>query len=67
MDSAGNIVVADSENHRVQVFGADGLFFCAFGSEGSGDGEFDFPIGVVVDSAGNIIVTDTNNCWVQVF
>ncbi len=38
----------------------------AFGSNGSGSGEFSFPRGVAVDGAGNIVVADTNNDRVQI-
>ena len=42
-------------------------FYFAFGSEGTGDGEFDSPTGIAVDSGGNIYVADTFNDRVQVF
>ncbi len=38
-----------------------------FGSEGSGDGQFDFPPGIALDSSGNIYVTDFGNHRVQIF
>ena len=44
---------------------ADFLF--SFGSPGSGDGEFNSPVGVAVDSAGNIYVADQNNSRLQKF
>jgi tripartite motif-containing protein 71 len=62
-----DIVVADSYNHRVQIFDAEGNFLHKFGSDGSGDGQFSFPKGVAISKAGNIIVTDYNNHRVQIF
>ena len=39
-----------------------------FGSLGSGDGQFNLPLGVTVDpSSGNILVADRNNNRIQVF
>jgi len=38
-----------------------------FGSQGSGDGQFSFPVGIAVDGPGNIYVADTNNHRVQKF
>ena len=34
---------------------------------GSGDGQFDGPLGIAVDGSGNVYVTDNNNNRVQVF
>jgi streptogramin lyase len=42
-------------------------FKFAFGSQGSGNGEFNFPSAIAVDSGGNIYVADTFNDRVQVF
>jgi len=42
-------------------------FKFAFGSQGSGDGQFENPTGIAVDSGGNIYVADTFNDRVQVF
>ena len=54
----GSVVVADSSNHRVQVFDSNGRFLHAFGKQGSGDGELDNPAGVAVNRIGQIIVSD---------
>jgi DNA-binding beta-propeller fold protein YncE len=59
--------VVDTANHRVQVFNSSGVFQSAFGSSGSGNGQFSSPIGIAVGSGGNIYVADTNNNRVQVF
>ena len=63
----GTIVVADTFNHRVQVFSPNGTFLFKFGSEGSGTGEFSYPLGVSLTRDGRIIVADTFNHRVQVF
>jgi len=44
-NSRGEIVIVDSENHRIQVFDGNGKFMFKFGSQGNGNGEFDQPQG----------------------
>lgn len=66
-DGAGNIIVADRGNHRIQVLSAAGNFITAFGGEGSAPGKFRNPIGVDVDASGNVYVTDLSNNRVQKF
>ena len=40
---------------------------CLAGISGSGDGQFDTPLGIAVDAMKNIYVADTNNNRIQVF
>jgi DNA-binding beta-propeller fold protein YncE len=62
------IIVADTLNHRIQVFGSNGNFLFKFGSEGFDDGQFRYPSGVAYDPNNNrIIVADTYNDRIQVF
>src|SRR5439155_3914247 len=42
-DGSGNVYVADAGNHRIQKFDANGTFLTAWGSPGSGDGQFRGP------------------------
>jgi DNA-binding beta-propeller fold protein YncE len=66
-DHQGNVVVADTDNHRLQVIRlSDGTCLRTIGSEGSGAGQFNRPFGVAFDSAGHIIVADADNHRVQV-
>lgn len=67
VDGAGNIYVADTDNHRVQKFDSSGGFVGAWGSQGFGNGEFFFPFDVAVDSAGNVYVADYGNSRIQKF
>ncbi|XP_077555540.1 tripartite motif containing protein thin isoform X1 [Haemaphysalis longicornis] len=62
-----SIVVADSSNHRVQVFDASGRFQHEFGTYGSSEGEFDCLAGVAVNRIGQFIVSDRYNHRVQIF
>ena len=61
------IVVADGNNHRIQIFDEQGAFLLAFGLNGDGDGQFSYPRGVVVDQRGNYVVSDSGNHRVQIF
>ncbi len=67
---AGYIYVADSNNHRVQVFDRTTRAYVATlgtGSCGSGNTQFCTPTDVAVDAAGNIYVADLSNDRVQQF
>ncbi|MDP6314547.1 MAG: hypothetical protein QGF76_09755, partial [Arenicellales bacterium] len=66
-DGSGNVYVADTYNHRVQVFDSSGNFLRKWGSRGSANGQFRYPPGIAVDGSGNVYVADTYNHRVQVF
>ena len=64
----GMIAVAERGNHRIQVFDSNGTFAFKFGSNGTGDGEFNQPISVAISpSGGRIAVADIHNHRIQVF
>lgn len=67
MTQKGLIVVADSKNHRIQVFNSQGQFICKFGSKRQGDDQFDFIGKVAIDFQERILITDTNLNRVQIF
>jgi hypothetical protein len=54
----GDILVADSGNHRIQRFAEDGAFRATYGSEGDGPGQLRAPSGVGADSRGHIFIAD---------
>ncbi|KAK8403974.1 hypothetical protein O3P69_000196 [Scylla paramamosain] len=62
-----SIVVADSSNHRVQVFDQQGKFIKEFGAYGSAEGEFDCLAGVAVNRIGQFIIADRYNHRIQIF
>lgn len=69
-DRQGHLYVGDFENQRVQKFDLKGKFLLAFGTAGSGDGQFgrySGSNGLAVDQAGNIFVADSANQRVQKF
>lgn len=65
----GSVYVADTWNHRVQKFTADGSFIKMWGSFGQGEQPDAFwgPRGLAVDSQGRVFVVDTGNKRVVVF
>jgi DNA-binding beta-propeller fold protein YncE len=78
VDSAGNIYVADTWNHRIQKFDKDGKFLIAWGgfinladAAASGapenDSKFYGPRGIAIGPDGNVYVTDTGNKRVSIF
>lgn len=67
VDASGNIIVADSRNHRVQIFLPDGRFLAKFGTMGSGPGQLDRPSGICTTADGRVVVVDFGNNRVQLF
>jgi len=67
VDSRGRVYVADTQNHRIQVFSRNGTFLFTWGSGGNGNGFFDSANDVAVDAAGQVYVADTENNRIQVF
>ena len=63
VDSNGNIIVCDYDNHRIQMFDFQGNFI----SNGNENGQFNNPIGITMNSKGNIHVSDFGNNIVQIF
>jgi sugar lactone lactonase YvrE len=75
VNSRGEVVIADSGNHRIQVTAGSadnlrelpGQFRFAFGQRGSGPGAFENPTAVAVDRNDNIYVADSDNHRIQKF
>jgi DNA-binding beta-propeller fold protein YncE len=67
IDSADRLWVADSCNHRVQIFSRDGKFLREHGKAGPGLGEMSYPYDVRVDRAGYEFVCEFGNSRVQIF
>lgn len=67
VDFADRIYVADSCNHRIQVFTAEGKFLTAYGKAGTGAGELSYPYDIQVDAQGWQFVCEFGNSRIQVF
>ena len=61
------VVVADDQNHRVQVFDSNGTLLRTFGHQGEKAGEFMYPTGIVIDKGRNIFITEWGYHRVQIF
>jgi hypothetical protein len=59
--------VPDSENHRVQVFRADGTYVSGWGSAGAANGQFNHPTVVAVHPTAGVFVDDKDNSRIQRF
>ncbi len=66
-DTPYRIVVADSGNHRLQVFDELGLFVSSFGSFGTAPGQFNHPQGITFSPDGQLWVVDQGNNRLQLF
>ena len=67
VDSEDRIYVADSCNHRIQVFSAAGEFLRTYGSAGSGSGELSYPYDIRIDGNGVQYVCEFGNSRLQIF
>ena len=63
----GQVYVADSGHHCVQVLKPGLSFSHSFGKEGPENGNFTKPYDVAVDSKGHVYVTDSNSNRIQKF
>jgi len=67
MDRADRLYVADSCNHRVQIFSSDGKWLQTYGRAGRGTGELSYPYDVRVDDTGHQYVCEFGNSRIQIF
>jgi DNA-binding beta-propeller fold protein YncE len=65
----GSVYVADTWNHRIQKFSADGKPLLAWGKNGLADTPESFygPRGIAVDAQGRVYVADTGNKRIVIF
>ncbi|KYG62742.1 hypothetical protein AZI87_15785 [Bdellovibrio bacteriovorus] len=61
VDASQNIWVAESHNHRIQQFDNNGDFLMKVGSNGTGDGQFQYPGAIAVTNDGSFFVADNGN------
>ena len=66
-DCTGKVYVADRNNHRIQVFTAEGQFVRMLGRRGQGRGELSEPYGVAIDTSGMVYVSENQNHRISVF
>ena len=61
VDGNGNILVADTNNGRIEKFSPTGNFLSVIASKGTGQGQLGEPNGIAVDRAGNIYVAEVGS------
>ena len=66
VNNRGEVAVADTQNHRIQLFTSDGQYLRAIGSKDTGNAEMKNPKGVTFDQYGRVIVADTGNDRIQI-
>ena len=66
-DYKGNYLVADGNNHEIQVFNSKGCFLYSFGEFGINNGKFRYPSGITCDLFGNYVILDKGNHRIQIF
>lgn len=67
IDAADRLYVADSCNHRIQVFSPEGKWLREYGKAGSSVGELSYPYDIRVDEAGRQYVCEFGNSRIQIF
>jgi len=67
VDSSGDVYVAVHGDHAIKKYNSNGVYITQWGSEGTGDLQFDEPRGIGIDSSGYIYVVDYGNHRIQKF
>lgn len=74
VDRDSQVIVSDVLNHRLQILAFDARsspptlrHVRSFGSNGTGDGEFNFPRGLALNDEGHLFVCDACNHRIQIF
>jgi DNA-binding beta-propeller fold protein YncE len=65
--AADRLYVVDTMHHAVVMVSLAGAYLGAFGAQGDGPGQFNFPTNIARSPDGKLYVTDTMNFRVQVF
>jgi DNA-binding beta-propeller fold protein YncE len=61
------VYVGEVNNNRIQEFSSAGEYLGQFGTEGTGNGQFDDPRGVALAGSTKIYVADASNDRIQEF
>lgn len=66
-DAADRVYIADSCNHRIQIFSPEGKFLRTYGHAGEHTNELSYPYDIRVDEQGRQYVCEFGNSRIQVF
>jgi hypothetical protein len=67
IDSAGNVLIADTNNGRINKYTTSGAFLSSFGTSGTGPGQLGQPTAIAEDSSGDLYLTEQDNARVSEF
>jgi DNA-binding beta-propeller fold protein YncE len=67
ISDAGEVYVADSSNHRIQVFDVEGKFLRQWGTAGTGPGQLQYPHDVALGPNETVYVAEFGNNRIQKF
>jgi streptogramin lyase len=65
VDANGNVLVADTNNGRIEKFSQTGTFLSSMGIKGIGYGQLAAPNGIAIDRIGNIYAADASKHVVE--
>ena len=65
VEANGNVLVADTNNARLEKFSSDGSYLSSMGIKGIGYGQLGAPNGIAIDRAGNVYVADASKHVVE--
>jgi DNA-binding beta-propeller fold protein YncE len=67
VDESNNVFVTSPDGRGVFTFSSTGVPLTSWGTQGTGDGQFEAPSGIAVDANGYVYVSDIINDNVQTF
>jgi sugar lactone lactonase YvrE len=67
VDAAGNIIIADADNYRIQIFDPKGKFIRMYGKNGSAPGEMRRVHAIELGNEGKLYAADVDNSRIMVF
>ncbi len=61
-----DVVMADTQNHRVALLTGDGFFLDKWGKPGSSQSQLRLPMGLAITAQGKVLIADSGNHRIQV-
>ena len=65
VDSSGHVFVTLQNSNTIQKFTSTGTWLASWGSQGSGNGQFNFMEDIAIDRNGDLYVADSDNRRIQ--
>ncbi len=67
VSKTGKIYIVDGVNNKIRIYSPQGAPVLSFGTQGAGEGEFKYPLGIDIADSGRVYVADSGNHRVQIF